>query len=353
MSEARNQLPSAHDFRSSARTRNTSERITCVVNPKAQAGKAGARLGILERALDRAFERWELRCSEGPGHATELAAQAIEGGADIIAAVGGDGTCNEVVNGFFVGRVPRSRKAAFAVVPWGTGSDLPRSVAAPRDLDEALWVASTGMTLPTDVGVCRLTTEQGPVDRIFLNVAGCGANGDVVHRVNLGSKRLGGRITFYQATVGTLLNYRPGPVSVRWEGPDGPGEWEGVLLSAFIANGAWCGGGMNVGRGGSMHDGLLDLVLLPDKGSVRNVAESWRLYNGTVWKVSGARRAYATEVHFEARHDDPVRLDIDGEQPGTLPASFAVLPRSLQVRGGWLRSPLLREEREIWRPERG
>lgn len=350
MSQPPNHLPSAHDYRSSARTRNASERITCVVNPKAQAGRVGARVAVLERALDRAFAQWQVLLSEGPGHATQLAAEAIEAGTDIVAAVGGDGTCNEVVNGFFTGRNPRSRKAVFAVIPWGTGSDLPRSVAAPRDLDEALWVASTGMTLPTDVGHCAFTTDDGPAERVFLNVAGCGANGDVVDRVNRGSKRLGGRVTFYQATVSSLLNYHPGEVRVRWEGPDGPGEWNGVLLSAFVANGAFCGGGMNVGRGGSMHDGALDLVLLPDKGLLRNVAESRRLYDGTVWKVAGARRAYATEITFEALHPDPVLLDIDGEQPGRLPARFTVLPRSLQVRGGWLKSPLLRDEREVWHP---
>lgn len=353
MSSWRNKLPSSHDYRSTARTRNGSERLTCIVNPMAQAGRAGERIDVLRRAADKAFEQWDLQLSEGPGHATELVAEALESGADIIAAVGGDGTCNEVVNGFFDGRRPRRRSAVFCVIPWGTGSDLRRSLRAPVGLDDALWVASTGMTLPTDVGHVQFIDHEGqPRERVFLNVAGFGANGDVVDRANRASKRLGGRLTFLQATVGSLLEYQPPRVSVRWEGPEGEGQWDDQLLSGFIANARYCGGGMDVGGGGSMHDGVFDMTLLPHKGRLRNVAESWRLYDGSVWTVGGARRAYATRVIAESAGEERVLLDLDGEQPGQLPATFSVLPGALQVRGGWLKSPLLRSETEEWRPAR-
>lgn len=347
----RNMLPSQHDFREGSGSRNMSERIVCVLNPRAQAGRAGARVDELRRAVDAAFAQGSVVVSEGPGHATELAAQAIEAGADIVAAVGGDGTCNEVVNGFFDGERPRRRTAIFAVIPWGTGSDLPRSVLAPRDLTEALWVAATGMTLPTDVGACFYTgLEGGEGLRMFINVAGFGANGDVVHRANTASKRLGGRATFVQATLGTLLNFQAPPVAVEWEGPDGAGHWDAPLLSAFIANGAYCGGGMHVGRHGSMHDGLLDLTLVPNKGRARNIAESWRLYDGSLDRVGGSRIARVDAVRATPIGAEPVLLDVDGEQPGRLPARFKVMPGAIFVRGGWLRSPMREGAPEIWHP---
>lgn len=197
----RNKLPSVHDYRTSARARNENERIVCVLNPKAAAGSAGERQAELRRAVSRAFVHGEVVVSEGPGHATELARQAIRDGADIVAAVGGDGTCNEVVNGFFdKGKLIR-RTVAFSIIPWGTGSDLAKSLSAPSGIEDALWVASTGMTLPTDAGIARFESENGVQERVFLNVAGFGANGDVVHRANTGSKRFGGRATFLQATV--------------------------------------------------------------------------------------------------------------------------------------------------------
>lgn len=349
----RHKVPSAHDFRSDARARNENERLVCVLNPRAAAGRAGQRVDELRRAVDRAFEQGEVWVSEGPGHATELAAKAIADGADIVAAVGGDGTCNEVVNGFFDDDVPRRRKVVFTIIPWGTGSDLSRSLRAPGTLEDALWVASTGMTLPTDVGHVRFVDHEGnDGHRVFINVAGFGANGDVVHRANSASKRFGGRVTFLQATLGSLLEFEPPHVDVRWVGPEGEGFWDGTLLSAFVCNGHFCGGGMNVGKGGSMHDGFFDLTLLPTKGRVRNVTSSWRLYDGSVWRVPGAQRVYCSELEATSRNGVPVLLDIDGEQPGLLSAHFRNLERSIPVRGGWLRSPLLRDEREIWRPKR-
>lgn len=346
----RNKLPSAYDRRADARSRNETERICCVLNPRAAAGRAGQRVGELERALDRTFAQWEIRKTEGPGHASELAAQALADGFHIVASVGGDGTANEVVNGFFDGQRPRTRAGIFALVPWGTGSDLQKSLKSPGNLGDALWVASTGMTLPTDVGHVAFETSQGRGERVFINVAGFGANGDVVHRANSASKKMGGRLTFLQATLGSLVHYEPPRVQVRWKSPDGDSGWEGQLLSAFVANGRYCGGGMDVGGGGSMHDGCFDLTVLPTKGRARNIAESWRLYDGTVWKVAGARRVYATQLTATSLDGREVLLDIDGEQPGALEATFTALPRQLQVRGGWLRSPLLTPRHETWRP---
>ncbi|MCP4916107.1 MAG: hypothetical protein GY913_04210 [Proteobacteria bacterium] len=349
----RNKLPSAHDFRQDAAARNENESIVCVLNPRAAAGLAGQRVEELRRAVDRAFAASDVRLTEGPGHATELAAQALAEGADIVAAVGGDGTCNEVVNGFYDGKTPRRRSSIFTVIPWGTGSDLQKSVRSPGTLQDALWVASTGMTLPTDVGhVSYVGTDGQDGERIFINVAGFGTNGDVVARSNKATKKYGGRVTFLQATLGSLLEFEPPRVAVTWKGVAGPGRWEGNLLSAFVANGHYCGGGMNVGKGGSMHDGLFDLTLVPTKGRARNVASSWRLYDGSIYKVPGSVRVYASELEARSLDGTPVLLDVDGEQPGMLTARFANLERTLQVRGGWLRSPLLRDEREAWRPGR-
>ena len=68
--------------------RNQNERIVCILNPAAQGGKAGGKIDQLRRGLDRAFAQWSIEQTEGPGHASELAAAALAGGADIVAAVG-------------------------------------------------------------------------------------------------------------------------------------------------------------------------------------------------------------------------------------------------------------------------
>lgn len=321
--------------------RNRSERICLILNPRAGAGRAGREVGVLERAVDRAFAQWEVRQTQGPGHAAELAQRAVEDGFDIVAAVGGDGTCNEVVSGLFDGDRVRSRTVIFTVVPFGTGSDLIKSLKVPRALNEALWVAATGITLPTDVGYATVSAGAAKSERVFINVAGFGINGEVVLRANRASKRWGGALTFFVASAESLMSYRPTRMVVEWEGPEGPGSWEGELTSGFVANGAYCGGGMWVGRGGNMVDGLFDLTLLPKASLAQQVLSSPALYNGHLERVPNAVRARASLVKVTPAAGAVVNIDLDGEMPGQLPAEFRILPRALNVRGGWTENPLL------------
>ena len=322
--------------------RNQNERICFILNPRAAAGRAGRERPSFERAAERAFAQWELKLTERPGHASELAADAA-GKFDLVAAVGGDGTCHEVVNGLFSGGQARSRKTIFTVIPFGTGSDLMKSLKMPRRLANALWVAGSGVTLPSDIGMARVTRPDGELrDTHFINVAGFGANGDVVHRVNQMSKRLGGTLTFLKASIQTTLKYQPRPVRLSWQGPEGEGSWEGRILSCFVANGAYCGGGMWVGKGGHMHDGLLDITVLPDTPVVRQLSGARRLYNGSLHKWPGAMQMKVTELTAEPL-GEPALIDLDGELSGKLPATFKVLPRALHIRGGWVHNPLLQQ----------
>ena len=321
--------------------RNLSERICLIVNPRAGAGRAGREMATLEYAVDRAFAQWVIRKTEGPRHAAELAAAAADEGFDLVAAVGGDGTANEVVGGLMDGDNARSRKVTMAVVPFGTGADLIKTLGVPTALTEALWIAATGITLPCDVGHARVTTADGPLERHWINVAGFGVNGDVVLRANKMSKRWGGTLTFLQASVRSMVEYKAPEVEVTWDGPDGPGRWLGKLTSAFVANGAYCGGGMWVGKGGTMVDGYLNLTLLPEASILRNALQSPALYTGHLDRVPGAVLVRATQITAAPMIPGEVCIDLDGEMPGCLPAEFRVLPRVLNVRGGWTTNPLL------------
>ncbi len=335
-----------HDTRSDGGARNRSDSICLVVNPRAGAGRAGRELESLEQLVKRSFETWAIRPTQGPGHGSELAQQAASDGFDIVAAVGGDGTCHEVVNGLMRCGDSAASRPVFTVVPFGTGSDLIRSLQIPKDTTRALWLASTGITLNADVGWIQCTKPDGALDeRHFINEISFWMSGEVVTRVNRSSKRFGGFATFLGATVGTLVGYEPQRVHVTWDGPDGPGEWEGDLMNAFVANGHYCGGGMLVGRDGSMFDGRLEFTVLPPLSLASSAANLPRLYRGTPHRAPGAFRVAVREL--TARCTSPnggtLLVDTDGEQPGQLPLAVRLIPGALQVRGGWLRSPLKEE----------
>ncbi|NOY28394.1 MAG: hypothetical protein GXP62_21265 [Oligoflexia bacterium] len=294
---------------------NKTEPLCLVVNPKAGAGRVGARLDELKRAAQRAFAQWEIRLTEGPGHASELAAAAVADGAGIVAAVGGDGTCHEVAAGMVVNGRPRSNRCVFTTIPFGTGSDLVKTLKIPRRLAEAMWMVATGITLPTDVGrvVCGRTDAQpdGTANELFINVAGFGASGDVVRRANAMDKRMGGVATFLLASLATARRYRGGPVRLRWASDDGGVRtWEGPLFSCFVANGAFCGGGMWVGRGGTMQDGLFDVTVLSQSSVARRLTEVRRLYDGSVERSAGAFRVQTRWIEATAAASGFFPLDL-------------------------------------------
>ncbi len=331
-----------YDDRPEGGARNSSDSICLVVNPRAGAGRAGRELDRLEKLVSRSFDTWAIRPTQGPGHGKELSRQAAGDGFDIVAAVGGDGTCHEVVNGLMTVGDDAESRPVFTVVPFGTGSDLIRSLEIPKDTARALWIASTGITLNADVGWVEAVDDGEPRGRWFINETSFGMAGEVVARVNQSSKRLGGFASFLGATVSTLVRFEPQRTHLEWEGPDGPGEWEGDLMNAFMANGHYCGGGMLVGRDGSMFDGIFELTVLPPLSLASSAANLPRLYRGSSHNAPGAFRVAVTSL--EARCTSPtggtLLVDADGEQPGQLPVKAKVIPGALQVRGGWLRSPI-------------
>lgn len=314
-------------------------KVVFVVNPRSAGGGTGAKLAKLKQLADVAFRPRDGELSwvttERPDHATELAAEHGVG-ADLVVSVGGDGTANEVVNG--LARIGASERPVLGVLPAGTGSDLVRTLGMPRDLPDALGVLANGRVKAVDwlrVGFAP-TADAGPSERICVNVAGFGMNGEIVKRANEGTKRLGGRMTFAVATARTALAWKPPMVAVEWDGPAGKGSWEGPLASVFVANGQYCGGGMWVGRGGSMSDGLAELTLLPEMPLVRTALGSPRLYTGTIGKVKGVVTAKIRTLSARPLDDRLVLLDVDGEQPGGLPIRIDVEPAAVRVVGQWV-----------------
>ncbi len=314
------------------------ERLCLIANPSSAAGATGRHLPALRRAAGAAFDSWELRTTEYGGHATLLARQAADDGFDVVVAVGGDGTANEVVNGLFEDERPVNPEVVFSVIPAGTGSDLIKTIGMPRDYDAALRVIATAKARPADAVAVSCTDPEsgGPVRRIGFNVVGFGMNGVVVQQVNAGSKRMGGRMTFLTATVRALVSFTPSQVSMTYTTAEGDERgWEGMLSSAMLANGQFCGGGMWVGKGSRMDDGLLNLTVIPQLPLRRMLFGGHRLFSGTISNVKGVSSATVSQLSATVLNGAPVLVDVDGEQPGVLPLNAKVLSKAVLVRGLW------------------
>jgi YegS/Rv2252/BmrU family lipid kinase len=306
-------------------------RTFLVVNPKSANGDTGRRWPEIHAEVLRAVGNEAAHSfTDRPMHAAAITAQALEDGYRRIVSVGGDGTLNEVVNGFFQhdGGIPSD--ACLALVPRGTGGDFRRTFGLDDRVKQACLrlrrPPAEGLR-PLDVGRVHFTTTDGTAgDRYFVNVASFGVSGRVDQAVNRGSKVLGGKASFFLASVKTLLRWRDQPVRIRVDG--GPEEALEITTLA-VANGQYFGGGMRVAPDADPSDGLLDVTVWSGYGLKDFALKSASIYDGTHVRWSGTRTLRCRTL--EATSEEEVLLDIDGEQPGRLPARFDILPGALRL----------------------
>jgi len=299
--------------------------VTFIVNPASANKATGKQWPAVSAQIREMGVEHDTRLTSAPGDATRLAADALRRGAKSVIAVGGDGTLNEVANGFFVDGGPAA-DVAMGLLPFGTGGDFRRTLGIPIDLEGAAAAIKSRNLRPVDVGEIEMTGLDGnPYRRRFINIADAGIGGVVVERVNRTSKALGGRISFQYAALMTLLTYKPQPVAVK----TAEKEWAGKAQNVVVANCQYFGGSMHVAPQAQPDDGLFDVIVFGDIArfdaikSMNSIYKAQHVHNPKVQ----AWRSAKVELTSEER----VLVDVDGEMCGTLPATFTVLPKALQV----------------------
>ena len=304
-------------------------RTVVIVNPKSQGGKLGKRWPEVAETLQRAFP-FDEQMTEDVGDATRLAREALKRGAERIVAIGGDGTVNEVVNGFFEDGRSIAPDATFGLIPFGTGGDFRRTVGLPKETADAAAVIAAGHRRKIDVGTLAFTATDGsPATRMFANIASFGVSGVVDRLVNESGKKLGGKLSFMFASVRATWSYKNQRVQLTLDGNE---RIDLSINTVAVSNGKYFGGGMMVAPDAELDDATFDVVAIGDVGMGEVLKLSRKIYKGehlSMDKVS-VRRAKVVD----AEPIEPgaiVELDVDGENPGRLPARFEIVPAALWV----------------------
>lgn len=304
-------------------------RTVVIVNPKSQGGKLGKRWTEVSETLGRAFP-FDEAITGGVGDATRLAREALKRGAERIIAIGGDGTVNEVVNGFFDGGTAINPEATFGLIPFGTGGDFRRTLGLPQDIAEAAALIAGGHRRKIDIGKLGFTSTDGsPATRMFANIASFGVSGVVDRLVNESGKKLGGKLSFMFASVRATWSYKNQRVQLVFDGKD---RADLSINTVAIANGKYFGGGMKVAPAAEIDDGTFEVVSIGDLGMGEVLSMSRKIYKGdhlSMSKVS-VRRAKVVEAE-PIEPGAVIELDVDGENPGRLPARFEIVPAALYV----------------------
>lgn len=300
-----------------------------IVNPAAAAGRVGRSWSTLWPRLRDVLGDVDVRTSDAPGDARRLAADALRDGAETVLSLGGDGTHNEVVNGFADADVLDGTRR-LGILPAGTGGDLRRMLHTGDGLVGAANEIRDRDAHPVDIG--RLTFEDHDGTRTvrhFVNVASFGMSGLVDRFANASSKRLGGRVTFLVATFRALA---------RWTGMDLELVIDGAPVSAadvqnvVLGNARYFGGGMHVCPNARLDDGFFDVVTLPELSVLKAARHIPRVYRGTHLELPGVGHWRARRV--EARTTRGTAwLDVDGEAPGVAPVVAEVIPRAIRLIG--------------------
>ncbi len=305
--------------------------MVVVVNPRSQGGTLGRRWPELASVLRRSMA-FEDVLTTAPGDATRLTTEALEAGAEIVVAVGGDGTINEVGNGFFPRGTRVHPEAALGVLPFGTGGDFVRTAGISKDWPTAVANLARGHRRRIDVGrVDHRTRAGGDAIRMFLNIGSFGLSGVTDRMVNQSKKRLGGKLSFFAATARAIMAYDNQRVRMTFD--DKPADAVDMTISTVaVANGRYFGGGMFIAPDAAFDDGFFDVVAIGDLGLSDFLLRSRRLYNGTHLTMDKVSHRRAKVIKAEpAAPDQIVELDVDGETPGILPATFRVLPAALDL----------------------
>ena len=261
-------------------------RIIAILNPVANYGRTGKKRVVVEAALRAAGLEGEVWLTQAPGHAVALARRAAAE-AEVVLAVGGDGTIHEVCRGL----IESPHTAHLGVIPLGTGNDFVKMLGMARRPEAAARQLATATPRAVDYGLVRWVEDGRAGEQVFVNAVGIGFDAQAAIEAN-SLKFLPG-ITGYLVAVLRTLRHWGGPM-VHITGVEAPGGsaavlYEGRLLLVTAGNGVSSGGMFYLTPHASITDGLLDVCIV-------EYASPWRIMQVIPRAVKG-RHETEPEVH--------------------------------------------------------
>ncbi|MGY3804070.1 diacylglycerol/lipid kinase family protein [Pigmentibacter ruber] len=327
--------------------------IFFIVNPKSRSGNTEKIWDkkILPEVLS-VFPNANWSFTNSPLAASIYANYAKNIGYEIVVAVGGDGTINEIVNGL-LGNILNPEILAtenikifgkqlelsikknnstplLACMPLGTGCDFVKTIGIPKNIKKSLEIILRQNSISCDVGLIEFNQESIPKKRYFVNIGGCGANGQTIEIIkDRKNKILGRKGSFLIAAIRTLLRNKSFPVEICYDNNE---VISTDLTVLFVCNGKFCGGGMKVSPEASLQNGKFKIVQVNKMNYLKSIFMMNRLYKGN---YSGLEYAITekevSSVTIKPQNNDLIPTECDGELPGYLPATFSIMPNRISI----------------------
>ena len=331
-----------------------------VVNPNSASGLTGKNWDNLHLMIKRLFgDNCEIAFTEKSGDGTNLTRNFIKKGYKKIVAIGGDGTINEVANGFFEEDIrihgsgsseynnkdndsfltqavfkPINSAAVMAVFPCGTRNVLVKSLDLPADFAECCLNFETYKLQKVDVISVKATNIENHSKiamRIYLNAAEIGIGAEVIDKAkkvrNVVNNRLISTVTGLVTTVPT---YESSLCEISID--DGHESILTKMTMGVVANGKFLGGGFKAAPEANVLDGLLDVVILKESSSLEMIENFLNIKDGNYTNEGDVFYRQAKKVSIKSKEENrDITVTIDGEPIGILPATFEVLQNVLTI----------------------
>ena len=283
--------------------------IRFIINPISGVGRQRVIESLVEKHLDSDLYEAEMVYTEGPRHATQLAAEAAEADTNIVVAVGGDGSVNEVGQGLV------RMRTAMAVIPTGSGNGLARHLGIPRDLRKAVERLNQPSIREIDTVELNGTT--------FLGVAGVGFDALIAKAFDAYGQR--GFLSYVRLVLREMNSYKPGNYRLWVDGKQV--DTEAFVIS--VANSSQYGNGAQIAPMASISDGVLDISIVKPFPAVMRPEMVVRLFRGTLHRTKHVEYLNGTRVVIE---QPEAFAHMDGEPINSgKRLEFAINPLSLKV----------------------
>ena len=293
---------------------------TCVIfNPAARGNKARH----FRRQLDAIGSQCAFKATTAPSDARRLAAEAVGEGYDLIVAAGGDGTVNEILNG--LGDAPDGfTRARLGVLPLGTVNVFARELKIPLRLERAWEVLQRGREMKIDLPRAEFSANGKNERRYFVQLAGAGLDARAIELVDWRHKKKVGPLAYVIAGLKALREKKP-QITAREDARPTGQNFSGELV--LIGNGKFYGGPFEIFPQADMHDGMLDVCILPRVNwlTLLRCAPDFLARRKLPEKLALRFRAPAFELSGESG------FELDGDWVGKLPVKISVEREKLRV----------------------
>jgi len=301
--------------------------IYTIVNPMSSNGKTGKRWPKYRKKFKEAGLDLHIKETHYPGHAVDLTKTGLNKGYKTIMAVGGDGTVNEIVNGFFENGKLINQDASLLIFSQGTGSDYVKSLGLDKKIETVIEVYNRYEKKWVDLGKMKYNNfDQKEVQRYFVNTADVGIGGETVEYVNRASKLMGGILTYLFGAVRTLIKYENKIMKIEIDKKE---VRNSLTNSVMVSLGKYFAGGMPIAPEAEIDDGYFDILILGNFSKTETLLNLYRAYQGT--HLDYPKIDYLKGKHIKIDSKERVLIDIDGESAGMLPAEFTILKERFPV----------------------